>query len=164
MGDEAPEGAVEGALAGFRVLPDTPLGGLRRAISKAAHGHRSRTGDGWGVMSGVFYTYVWGYGRRGGPLTFTSKANRTRAIRGTHEGDAVFAVVSRNPDNPTVQISEGLKGCVLNVWQISHASAATADFGIEAEHTWDKLDDGGYRWPYALQPIRTCSIRNPRKF
>lgn len=116
-------------------------------------------------MSGVFYTYVWGsHGRRGGPLTFTSKQNRTVAIRSTQEGDLVFGVVSRNPGDPTVQIPDELKGRVVNVWQISHSTADTADFGIEARNAWDKLEDGTYRWPYALQPIRTWAIRDAPEF
>ena len=52
-------------------------------------------------MSSVFYTYVWGsHGHRGSPLTFTSKQNRTVAIRSTQEGDFVFGVVSRSPGDP----------------------------------------------------------------
>lgn len=43
-------------------------------------------------MPNVFYTYVWGGNEdRGGPVIFTSKANRTMAIRGSQEGDLVFA-------------------------------------------------------------------------
>lgn len=116
-------------------------------------------------MSRVFYTYVWGtHGERGSPLTFTNKQNRTIAIRSTQEGDLVFGVVSRNPGSPDVQIPDGLKGRVVNVWQISHSTADTADFGIEASNAWDKLADGSYRWPYALQPIRTWVIQNAPEF
>ena len=116
-------------------------------------------------MSGIFYTYVWGsHGHRGGPLTFTSKRDRTVAIRNTQEGDLVFGVVSRNPDNPAVQIPEELKGRVASVWQISHSTADTAEFGIEAGNAWDKLEDGSYRWPYALQPIRTWIIGDAPEF
>lgn len=116
-------------------------------------------------MSDVFYTYVWGCDdRRGGPLTFTSKQNRTVAIRSTQEGDLVFGVVSRNPGDPAVQIPDESKGRVVSVWQISHGTADTAEFGIEARNAWDKLEDGGYRWPYALQPIRTWIIRDAPEF
>lgn len=116
-------------------------------------------------MTGVFYTYVWGStGKRGGPITFTSKANRTLAIKNTKEGDLVFGVVSRNPGDPAVQIPEEIKGRVISAWQISHSTAATAAFGIEAVNTWDVLDDGGYRWPFALQPIRAWSIGNAPEF
>ena len=100
-------------------------------------------------MTGVFYTYVWGsHGRQGSPLTFTSKQNRTVAIRSTQEGDLVFGVVSRNPGDPKVQIPDKLKGRVINVWQISHSTADTAEFGISATNSWDKLEDGSYRWHY----------------
>lgn len=116
-------------------------------------------------MSGVFFTYVWGsHGKRGGPLTFTSKQNRTVAVRSTQEGDFAFGVVSRNPGDPNVQIPDEWKGRVLNVWQISHSTADTSEFGIEAANTWDKLEDGSYRWPYALQPIRTWIIRDAPEF
>lgn len=116
-------------------------------------------------MTGVFYTYVWGsHGQRGSPLTFTSKQNRTVAIRSTQEGDLVFGVVSRNPGDPDVQIPDHLKGRVLNVWQISHSTADTAEFGIEATNAWDRLEDGSYRWPYALQPIRAWIIREAPEF
>lgn len=116
-------------------------------------------------MSGVFYTYVWGtHGERGSPLTFTSKQNRTAAIRSTQEGDLVFGVVSRSPGDPTVQIPDAIKGRVINVWQISHSAADTAEFGIEATNAWDKLEDGSYRWPFALQPIRTWIIRDAPEF
>ena len=116
-------------------------------------------------MSRVFYTYVWGsHGDRGTPLTFTSKQNRTVALRSTQEGDFVFGVVSRNPGNADVQIPEALKGRVINVWQISHSTADTAEFGITAQNPWDKLEDGGYRWPFALQPIRTWIIREAPEF
>lgn len=116
-------------------------------------------------MSGVFYTYVWGtHGERGSPLTFTSKQNRTAAIRSTQEGDLVFGVVSRSPGDPSVQIPDAIKGRVINVWQISHSAADTAEFGIEATNAWDKLEDGSYRWPFALQPIRTWIIRNAPEF
>lgn len=116
-------------------------------------------------MSAVFYTYVWGgHGAKGGPLTFTSKQNRTVALRSTQEGDFVFGVVSRNPGDPNVQISDELKGRVINVWQICHSTADTSEFGIEATSAWDKLDDGGYRWPFALQPIRTWIIRDAPEF
>lgn len=116
-------------------------------------------------MTRVFYTYVWGsHGRRGSPLTFTSKQHRTVAIRSTQEGDLVFGVVSRNPGDPSVLIPEELKGRVVNVWQVSHSTADTAEFGIEATNTWDKLGDGSYRWPYALQPIRTWIIRDAPEF
>ncbi|PBB84549.1 GIY-YIG nuclease family protein [Mesorhizobium sp. WSM3876] len=113
----------------------------------------------------VFYTYVWGsHGRQGAPLTFTSKQNRTMAIRSTQEGDLVFGVVSRNPADPNVQIPEKLKGCVISVWQISHSSADTAEFGISPTNNWDRLADGSYRWPYALQPFRTWIIRDAPEF
>ncbi|WCR11984.1 GIY-YIG nuclease family protein [Paracoccus stylophorae] len=116
-------------------------------------------------MTGLFYTYVWGtHGRRGGPLTFTSKQNRTVAIRSTQEGDLVFGVVSRNPGDPDVQIPDELRGRVANVWQISHGTADTAEFGIEAQNSWDRLEDGSYRWPFALQPIRTWIIRDAPEF
>lgn len=116
-------------------------------------------------MNGVFYTYVWGpHGHRGWPLTFTSKQNRTVAIRSTQEGDLVFGVVSRNPGDPDVQIPDELRGRVVNVWQISHSTADTAEFGIEARNSWDKLEDGSYRWPFALQPIRTWIIRDAPVF
>ena len=116
-------------------------------------------------MSGVFFTYVWGsHGELGSPLTFTSKQNRTVALRSTQEGDFVFGVVSRSPGDPDVQIPEELKGRVINVWQISHSTADTAEFGIEARNAWDKLEDGSYRWPFALQPIRTWIIRNAPEF
>ncbi len=116
-------------------------------------------------MSGVFYTYVWGtHGERGSPLTFTSKQNRTAAIRSTQEGDLVFGVVSRSPGDPDVQIPDAIKGRVINVWQISHSAADTAEFGIEARNAWDKLEDGSYRWPFALQPIRTWIIRDAPEF
>lgn len=116
-------------------------------------------------MSGLFYTYVWGsHGERGSPLTFTSKQNRTSAIRSTQEGDLVFGVVSRSPGDPDVQIPDALKGRVINVWQISHSTADTAEFGIEASNIWDRLEDGSYRWPFALQPIRTWIIRDAPEF
>ena len=116
-------------------------------------------------MSRLFYTYVWGtHGSRGGPLTFTSKQNRTVAIRSTQEGDLVFGVVSRNPGDPDVQIPDELRGRVANVWQISHGTADTAEFGIEAQNSWDRLEDGSYRWPFALQPIRTWIIRDAPEF
>lgn len=116
-------------------------------------------------MSGVFYTYVWGtHGERGSPLTFTSKQNRTAAIRSTQEGDLVFGVVSRSPGDPDVFIPDAIKGRVINVWQISHSAADTAEFGIEARNSWDKLEDGSYRWPFALQPIRTWIIRDAPEF
>ncbi|MFD0981148.1 GIY-YIG nuclease family protein [Tropicimonas aquimaris] len=116
-------------------------------------------------MSGVFYTYVWGtHGERGSPLTFTSKQNRTAAIRSTQGGDLVFGVVSRSPGDPDVQIPDAIKGRVINVWQISHSAADTAEFGIEARNAWDKLEDGSYRWPFALQPIRTWIIRDAPEF
>lgn len=116
-------------------------------------------------MTGVFYTYVWGtHDHRGGPLTFTSKQNRTIAIRSTQEGDLVFGVVSRSPGDPDVHIPDELRGRVANVWQISHSTADTAEFGIEARNSWDKLEDGSYRWPFALQPIRTWIIRDAPEF
>jgi len=116
-------------------------------------------------MSGIFYTYVWGtHGERGSPLTFTSKQNRTTAIRCTQEGDLVFGVVSRSPGDSNVRIPDAIKGRVMNVWQISHSAADTADFGIEAANAWDKLEDGSYRWPFALQPIRTWIIRDAPEF
>lgn len=116
-------------------------------------------------MSRIFYTYVWGTdAERGSPLTFTNKQNRTIAIRSTQEGDLVFGVVSRNPGDPNVQIPEELKGRVIAAWQISHSTADTAEFGIEAANYWDKRDDGGYRWPYALQPIRAWIIRDAPEF
>jgi hypothetical protein len=117
------------------------------------------------TKSRVFYTYVWGsHGDQGSPLTFTSKQNRTVAVRSTEEGDFVFGVVSRNPGDPDVQIPDTLKGRVINVWQISHGTADTAKFGIEARNSWDKLEDGSYRWPFALQPIRTWIIRDAPEF
>ncbi|KUF12291.1 hypothetical protein AVJ23_00710 [Pseudoponticoccus marisrubri] len=117
------------------------------------------------MMSGIFFTYVWGsHGERGSPLTFTSKQNRTAAIRSTQEGDLVFGVVSRSPGDPDVQIPDAIKGRVINVWQISHSTADTAEFGIEARNVWDKLEDGSYRWPFALQPIRTWIIRDAPEF
>lgn len=116
-------------------------------------------------MTRVFYTYVWGtHSSRGGPLTFTSKQNRTVAIRNTKEGDLVFGVVSRNPGDPSVQIPEEIKGRVINVWQISHGTADTNDFGISPHNSWDALDDGSYRWPFALQPIRTWILRDAPEF
>jgi hypothetical protein len=116
-------------------------------------------------MARVFYTYVWGaLGGRGGPPTFTNKQNRTIAIRSTQEGDLVFGVVSRKPAVSGVQIPEELRGRVVSAWQISHASADTADFGIEARNSWDKAADGSYRWPFALQPIRAWSIHDAPEF
>lgn len=63
-----------------------------------------------------------------------------------------------------MQIPDKLKGCVISVWQISHGSADTVEFGILPTNEWDKLADGSYRWPYALQPFRTWSIRDAPEF
>ncbi|MGQ4274698.1 GIY-YIG nuclease family protein [Terrihabitans sp. B22-R8] len=113
----------------------------------------------------MFYTYVWGsHGDRGGPITFTSRQNRTLAIRGSQVGDLAFGVVSRNPVDPEVHIPEEMKGRVLSVWQISHDTADTSEFGLEAVHAWDKQKDGSYRWPFALQPIRAWIIRDGPEF
>lgn len=116
-------------------------------------------------MPGIFYTYVWGgHVGKGAPLTFTSKQNRTSAIHSTEEGDLVFGVVSRNPGDATVKIREELKGRVISVWQLSHSTADTADFGIEAANSWETVGNGDYRWPYALQPIRTWIIQDTPEF
>jgi hypothetical protein len=116
-------------------------------------------------MSRTFYTYVWGsFDGRGSPLTFTSKANRTLAVRSTHEGDVVFGVVSRSPGDPAVIIPEDIKGRVVSAWQISHLTADTADFDVEARNDWDRLKDGSYRWPFALQPLRAWLLREPPEF
>lgn len=116
-------------------------------------------------MDEVFFTYVWGgFGQRGSPLTFAQKADRTSAMRKSSVGDFVFGVVSRSPSDPSVQISENRKGRVLNVWQISHDTADTADFGVSGENAWEVNKEGLYRWPHALQPIRTWILRNPPLF
>lgn len=116
-------------------------------------------------MARAFYTYVWGGHRgRGAPLTFTSKQNRTVARRSTNVGDFVFGVVSRNPGDPAVQIADELKGRITSAWQISHQTADTIDYGIEATYAWEALPGGEYRWPFALQPIRTWTIRDAPEF
>ena len=116
-------------------------------------------------MSDVFFTYVWGaFGDKGGPLTFTSKANRTTALNDLKDGDFVVGIISRTPGDPRIVIHEDDKGRVGNVWQISRRTADTADYGIEAHAEWDRTDDGSYRWPYALQPIRTWLIEEPPEF
>lgn len=116
-------------------------------------------------MTGVFYTYVWGrHGSKGSPLTFSNRQSRTIALRSTQEGDLVFGVVSRNPGDPRVQIPDKLKGCVASVWQISHSTADTAAFEMDAVNPWDMLEDGRFRWPYALQPIRVWNIHDAPEF
>ena len=116
-------------------------------------------------MTTIFYTYVWGSrSSTGGPLTFSKKRDRTIALRSTQEGDLVFGVVSRNPRDTSVRIPDELKGRVVNAWQISHNMAQAADFGVEAMNPWDKREDGSYRWPYALQPIRVWVIRDAPEF
>lgn len=112
-------------------------------------------------MSSVFYTYVWAPNeQRGEPLTFGKEQCRKMAIRSTKEGDLVFGVVTRDPER--VEIPDKLKGCVANAWQISHNIADTAEFDVQANDV--KLPDGRYRWPYALQPIRTWIIRDAPEF
>jgi len=111
------------------------------------------------------FTYVWGgHASRGSPITFTSKANRTLSIRNCDVGDLVFGVVSRNPSDPTVQIRDEDRGKLVSAWQVSHITADTADFGIEALSTWERTEDGGYRWPFALQPIRAWRITDAPVF
>lgn len=111
-------------------------------------------------MARVFYTYVWGRSAgTGGPLIFTDKANRTKAMRKVDEGDFVFAVASRNPADPTVEIPEDLKGRVINAWQVSKTAADSADYGLKAENSWDADSNGNYKFPYALQPIRYWLIQ-----
>lgn len=113
----------------------------------------------------VFFTYVWGGNTdQGTPLTFTNKASRTIAIRNAPEGSLVFGIVSQNPVDPEVRIPEAIRGRVVSAWQISHAEANTADYGIEARNAWDELPEGGYRWPFALQPIRTWRLNDPPLF
>ena len=109
-------------------------------------------------MATIFYTYVWGSRRaKGSRLTFSHKRDRTVAVQSTQEGDLVFGVVSRDSRDTSVRIPDDLKGRVVNAWQISHNMAQAADFGVEAMNPWDKREDGSYRWPYALQPIRVGS-------
>lgn len=111
------------------------------------------------------FTYVWGgHVDKGSPITFTSKANRTLSIRNCDEGDLVFGVVSRNPGDPTVAIREEDRGKLVSAWQVSHITADTADFGIEASNFWERTSDGEYRWPYALQPIRAWRIEDAPEF
>ena len=117
------------------------------------------------ILTGVFYTYVWGSDvSSGSPLTFSNKQNRTVAVRSTQEGDFVFGVVSRNPGDPSVQIPDAVRGRVVNVWQISHHMADTVEYGIESRGSWDRLENGRYRWPWALQPIRKWSIDDAPEF
>ncbi len=85
-------------------------------------------------------------------------------MQSAREGDLVFGIVSRNPGNPEVIIPEVLKGRVLNVWQISHQTADTSSYGINSDRPWDKNTNGNYRWPYALQPIRTWTFDDPPLF
>ena len=116
-------------------------------------------------MSRIFFTYVWGpFGEKGAPLTFTSKANRTMAQHSTEVGDIAFGVVSRNPANPGVIIPEELKGRVVSAWQVSHASADTAQYELGSTKDWDRDESGSYRWPFALQPIRTWKLRDAPEF
>lgn len=110
-------------------------------------------------MPSIFFTYVWGsHDIKGGPLTFVSSANRKVAMNKLQDGDLVFSVVSRTPFDGDVVIDEAQKGRVLGCWQISRVGADTSAYGIEAKHDWDLNEEGGYRWPVALQPIRVWKI------
>ena len=117
-------------------------------------------------MSQILYTYVWGpfSGDKGDPLTFTSRSNRTLAIRGSEEGDLVFGVVSRNPSNPDVVVPEHLKGRVVSAWQLSHQTHDTAEYDLGPLESWEKDESGSYRWPFALQPIRAWILRDAPEF
>ena len=117
-------------------------------------------------MSRILYTYVWGsfVGQVGDPVTFTSRSNRTLAIRGSEEGDLVFGVVSRDPANPDVVIPEHLKGRVVSAWQISHQTHDTSEYEIGPRGDWEIDESGSYRWPFALQPIRAWSLRDAPEF
>jgi hypothetical protein len=70
----------------------------------------------------------------------------------------------QSPQDHSVIIPEEIKGRVVTAWQISHRTANSSDYGISAQSSWDRLPGGGYRWPYALQPIRTWVFRNPPLF
>lgn len=61
-------------------------------------------------------------------------------------------------------IPDDIKGRVVTAWQISHKTANSSDYGISPQGSWDRLSSGGYRWPYALQPIRTWVLRDPPLF
>lgn len=116
-------------------------------------------------MQKIFFTYVWGGNpNRGSPIIFANKANRTMAINSSQIGDLVFAVVSKNPSDPKVQIAEDIKGTVINAWQITHMTATTDDFGIKPTHTWERDESGEYKWPFALQPLRAWVFDTRIKF
>lgn len=113
----------------------------------------------------IFYTYVWGTDPMAGrPVIFTSKANRTLALRSSKEGDLVIGVASTNPGNPNVIIPEDIKGRVVVAWQISHISADTTSYGIGVANSWDLDEAGQYRWPYAMHAFRVWFIENAPRF
>lgn len=113
----------------------------------------------------IFYTYVWGTDPMAGrPLIFTSKANRTLALRSSKEGDLVIGVASTNPGNPDVIIPEDIKGRVVVAWQISHITADTTSYGIGAANSWDLDEAGQYRWPYAMHAFRVWFIEDAPRF
>ncbi|WP_108836709.1 GIY-YIG nuclease family protein [Tateyamaria sp. Alg231-49] len=108
----------------------------------------------------VFYTYIWGSAAgssKGYPMTFTGKGPRTMAIHRSQPGDLVFGIVSNAPTSGA-PIDPKLAGRVACVWQITHATADTTDFGITSQSEWDVDEDGNYRWPYALRAMRIWGI------
>jgi predicted GIY-YIG superfamily endonuclease len=114
----------------------------------------------------VFYTYIWGSAAgssKGYPMTFTGKGARTMAKNRSQPGDLVFGIVSSNPTSGA-PIDPNLAGRVACVWQITHATADTSDFGITSRSEWDTDENGDYRWPYALRAMRIWGIESPPRF
>ena len=104
-------------------------------------------------MTKVFFTYVWGPpGNPAWPLTFATKAARSRARKVLTEGDLVFAVGTKG--EPT---EEAYKGRVVGAFRVSDLEVNTQDYDLPRKR--DNPDyDSVTRFPFALHPIAVWEI------
>jgi len=103
----------------------------------------------------AFFTYVWGApGNPAYPITFATKASRTRARKILSEGDLIFTVCTKG--KPT---DIELQGRVVGVYRASDIEISTKDYDVPRN-----LDNPEYdsitKFPYALHPLEVWQIQD----
>ena len=99
----------------------------------------------------LFLTKVWGWGLPVGPLQFSARGWRERALAMIEPGDRVVLVGTKGERTP-----DNMKGRILGAMEPTKDRVMSLDFAVP-RFEGDKMD-GQYKWPYGLNNSRAWSF------
>ena len=99
----------------------------------------------------LFLTKVWGWDVPVGPLQFSTRGWRDRALNMLEDGDRVILVGTKGERTP-----DDMKGRLLGAMEPTSDPVMSLDFPVMRLEGDDK--DGDYKWPYGLNNRRAWSF------